>query len=124
MKKILISMVMMMFAFVTNAMDVGSDEMLQTPNVLDSFSEVNVNVPARIRLVEGENYGIVISTTSSEFMQMLDYEVRNDILYISTESLEMLKSSGRGTIIYIFTPNHQTSIKLGDDVSYNNRKMN
>lgn len=122
MKKIMFwVMSFLVFGVPAAAQGFDTDEELLSTDALESFMEVNVNVPARIRMVHSEDYGIRVSTASVFDSQAIDYEVRNGVLYISTESSGMLNSQGRGTVIYVFTPNAHTSISLGEDVSYKSK---
>lgn len=89
---------------------------------LAPFTEVNVNVPARIKIVQGEDYGVMANTANGCDLNQLDYQVRNGVLYISTQSKDIMATQGRGTMIIITTPATDTAIKTGDDVQPLRRK--
>lgn len=106
----------------TNASNKNTDSISKAPEKMEAFSKVNINVPARVKLVSSEEYGIMVNTASAFDATKLDYEVRNGILYISTECGDMLSGSGRGTSIIIYTPEVHTDVTLGDDVVLRRKK--
>lgn len=116
MKKIMTLVAAIMMIATVSANDNKTDNTATEPMKLAPFTEVNVNVPARIKLIHGDEYGVVANSANSLDTTLLDYQVRNGILYISTESLDMLRASGRGTIITVITPDKDASIKMGNDV--------
>lgn len=122
MKKIMtLAAVMAMAATISasnNSVSNASNETLR----LAPFTEVNVNVPARIKIVQGEDYGVMASTANDCDLNQLDYQVRNGVLYISTQSKDIMATQGRGTMIIITTPATDTAIKTGDDVQPLRRK--
>lgn len=89
---------------------------------LAPFTEVNVNVPARIKIVQGKDYGVMANSANDCDLNLLDYQVRNGVLYISTQSKDIMTTQGRGTMIIITTPATDTAIKTGDDVQPIRRK--
>ena len=122
MKKIMILVAAMMMAVTVDASNKSIKNAVETPNRMAPFSEVNVNVPSRIRVVQGEDYGVMINGTADYDSTMLDFHVEDGILYISTRSMDMLSASGRGTVITVITPATDALISTGDDVQPLRRK--
>lgn len=122
MKKIMILVAAMMMAVTVDASNKSIENAVETPNRMAPFSEVNVNVPSRIRVVQGEDYGVMINGTAVYDSTLLDFEVRDGVLYISTKCTDMLSASGRGTVITLITPATDALIKTGDDVQPLRRK--
>ena len=122
MKKIMILVAAMMMAVTVDASNKSIENAVETPNRMAPFSEVNVNVPSRIRVVQGEDYGVMINGTADYDSTMLDFHVEDGILYISTRSMDMLSASGRGTVITVITPATDALISTGDDVRPLRRK--
>ena len=112
----------MMMAVAVNANNKSVEYATEVPGKIAPFSEVNVNVPARVRVVQGEDYGVMINGTAVYDSTLLDFEVRDGILYISTRCMDMLSASGRGTVITLITPAADAIIKTGDDVQPLRRK--
>lgn len=116
MKKIMTLVAAMAMTATISASNNNANITINEPVSLAPFSKVNVNVPARIRIVSGEEYGVVANTAHTQDLAELDFHVRDGVLYISTESMDMLSASGRGTIITVITPLHDTGIQMGDKV--------
>lgn len=116
MKKMMTMVAAMMIFATANANNNNTKGNASEPLKLAPFTEVNVNVPARIKLVRGEEYGVIANAANLFDVTQLDYQVKNGVLYISTESADMLRASGRGTIITVITPNDDANIKMGKDV--------
>lgn len=116
MKKIMTLVAAMAMTATISASNNNANITINEPISLAPFSKVNVNVPARIRIVSGEEYGVVANTAYTQDLTELDFHVRDGVLYISTESMDMLSASGRGTIITVITPLHDTGIQMGDKV--------
>ena len=122
MKKIMTLVAAMLMAVAVNASNKSVEYVMEAPSKMDPFSEVNVNVPSRIRVVQGEDYGVMINGTAVYDSTLLDFEVKDGILYISTRCMDMLSASGRGTVITLITPAADAIIKTGDDVQPLRRK--
>lgn len=116
MKKIMTLVAVIMMIATASASNNSNENTSQEPLKLAPFTEVNVNVPARVKLVRGEEYGVMANTIDILDTARLEYEVKNGVLYISTESQDLLRASGRGTVITVFTPHDDARIKIGDDV--------
>ncbi len=116
MKKIMTMVAALIMIATANASNNSTENITSEAMKLAPFHEVNVNVPARIKLIHGEGYGVVASAANQSDTTLLDYQVKDGVLYISTESLDMLRASGRGTVITVITPNENASIKMGSDV--------
>ena len=112
----------MLMAVAVNASNKSVEYATEVPGKIAPFSEVNVNVPARVRVVQGEDYGVMINGTAVYDSTLLDFEVKDGILYISTRCMDMLSASGRGTVITLITPAADAIIKTGDDVQPLRRK--
>lgn len=80
MKKMMILVSAIMMATIANAQQVETT----------SFDEVRVNVPARVRIVAGENYGVSIATKNEEVAKAVNYDVKNGVLNINTRDIEAL----------------------------------
>ena len=122
MKKIMILVAAMMMAVTVDASNKSIENAVETPNRMAPFSEVNVNVPSRVRVIQGEDYGVMVNGTSVYDSTQLDFDVRDGVLYISTKCTDMLSASGRGTVITVITPASDIDIKTGDDVQPLRRK--
>lgn len=95
------------------------------PQKVAPFSKVSVNVPARIRVIKGNEYSIMVNTQEPADSSSLRYTVEKGILRISTICDDMRQASGRGTVITIVSP-EDTNITTGsalemEDVASNKR---
>lgn len=122
MKKIMTLVAAIVMIATANASNNNNGNSETEPLKLAPFTEVKVNVPSRVKLVIGEDYGVMTSSTNLLDNTQLDYKVKDGVLYISTESLDMLQASGRGTIITVITPNDKTNIKVGNNMQFVRRK--
>lgn len=116
MKKIMTMVAAIMMIATANASNKSVENSVMETRRVAPFSEVNINVPARVRVIQGEEYGVQVSTAAAYDTTMLDYVVRDGVLYIRTDCNEILSDSGRGTVITITTPSLLTNLKLGNDV--------
>ena len=116
MKKFMTLVVSIIITTTVNASNKSIENATDTPNKVSPFSVININVPARVRLIQGEEYGVFISTPNEYDTSMMDYYVNNGTLYISTSCSDILSASGRRTVITIITPADNAEIKIGDDV--------
>ncbi len=82
------------------------------PQKVAPFSKVSVNVPARIRVIKGNEYSIMVNTQEPADSSSLRYTVEKGILRISTICDDMRQASGRGTVITIVSP-EDTNITTG-----------
>ena len=112
----------MIMVVAVNASNKSMEYAVEAPGRVAPFSEVNVNVPSRIRVVQGEDYGVMINGEAVYDSTLLDFEVKDGVLYISTKCTDMLSASGRGTVITLITPATDAVIKTGDDVQPLRRK--
>ena len=122
MKKIMTLVAAMIMVVAVNASNKSMEYAVEAPGKVAPFSEVNVNVPSRIRVVQGEDYGVMINGEAVYDSTLLDFEVKDGVLYISTKCTDMLSASGRGTVITLITPATDAVIKTGDDVQPLRRK--
>ncbi len=116
MKKIMTMVAAIIMIATASASNINVNSASNEPHRVAPFTEVNVNVPARIKLIHGDDYGVMANTANSADTTQLEYHVKDGVLYISTESVDMLRASGRGTVITIITPDYDANIKLGSDV--------
>lgn len=116
MKKIMTLVAAIMTMATVNASNKSVENSVMDSHRVAPFTEVNVNVPARIRVIQGDDYGVLASTAYAYDTTMLDYDVKDGILYIRTACPDMLSASGRGTVITIITPADIKAVKLGEDV--------
>ena len=112
----------MIMVVAVNASNKSMEYAVEAPGRVAPFSEVNVNVPSRIWVVQGEDYGLMINGEAVYDSTLLDFEVKDGVLYISTKCTDMLSASGRGTVITLITPATDAVIKTGDDVQPLRRK--
>ena len=122
MKKIMVLVAAMMMVVAANASNKSMEYAVEAPGKIAPFSEVNVNVPSRVRVIQGEDYGVMVNGTAVYDSSLLDFDVRDGVLYISTRCTDMLAASGRGTVITIITPASDIDIKTGDNVQPLHRK--
>lgn len=80
------------------------------------FGQISVNIPGRIRVIQGEEYGIQVTSPKTGDSTMLDYQVKDGVLYIYTENDEMLTGSGSGTVVTIITPANNAVLKTGNNM--------
>lgn len=107
----------MMVLATVNASNKGVESVVEaTTDAIAPFTKVNVNVPSRIRVVQGTEYGVMVNNAHLESMPMLNYNVKDGVLYISTTCTDMLAASGRETVITIITPSGDIDIKAGRDM--------
>lgn len=93
MKKMMILVSAIMMAITANAQRVETA----------SFEEVRVNVPARVRIVAGENYSINIATKNEEVAKAVNCSVKDGVLCINTRDIEALDNDN-SVRITIVTP--------------------
>ena len=122
MKKIMTLVAAMLMAVAVNASNKSVEFATEAPGKVAPFSKVNVNVPSRVRVIQGEDYGVMVNGTSVYDSTQLVFDVRDGVLYISTKCTDMLSASGRGTVITVITPASDIDIKTGDDVQPLRRK--
>ena len=122
MKKIMTLVATMMMVVAVNASNKSVEYATEAPSKIAPFSEVNVNVPSRIRVVQGEDYGVMVNGTAVYDSTLLDFDVKEGVLYIRSKCTDMLSVAGRGTVITLITPASDIDIKTGDDVHELRRK--
>lgn len=104
MKKVMLFVAAMMIIFNANA------EMMN----IAAFNEVKVNVPARVRVIKGGDYGIHLSAEDSLLTSAIRYSVNNGTLSINSIDEAMLVAEGREVVITISAP-ETPSFKTGRD---------
>lgn len=115
MKKIMIMVAAIMLTASANASNKIVEHVDKLPNRMEPFTEVNVSVPARIRVVQGPDYGVLTQTAVEVDSSKLDYKVKDGVLYISSTFDDMLSATSRETVITIITPIEDARISTGAD---------
>lgn len=96
MKKMMILASAIMMAAAANA---KNDE-----SVTASFNEVRVNVPARVRVVAGEDYSVNVSAQNEYVAKSIRYTVKGGVLYLSSYDVDSLVDSNEAIHITIVAP--------------------
>lgn len=104
MKKVLVLIAVVMMTLGMNA---------EVKNI-NAFSEVKVNVPARVRVIRGSQYGINLSAEDSLLTSAIRYSVENGTLSINTVDETLLLAEGSEVVITITAP-EMPSFKTGRD---------
>ena len=115
MKKIMTMVAAIMLTASANASNKIVEKLDKLPNRMEPFTEVNVSVPARIRVVQGQDYGVLTQTAMEVDSSKLDYKVKDGVLYISSNFDDMLSATSRETVITIITPVEDARISTGTD---------
>ena len=110
MKKIVIMCVAIMMALTTKAERIEN---------VAPFSKVNVSVQGRVRIVQGEAYGVSICSDSREASDAVRYTVKDGVLSIDNKYQET-EESGR-TVITIITPTDSIELTAGNGLLAYNR---
>lgn len=110
MKKIVIMCVAIMMALTTNAERIEN---------VAPFSKVNVSVQGRVRIIQGEAYGVSICSDSREASDAVRYTVKDGVLSIDNKYQET-EESGR-TVITIITPTDSIDLTAGNGLLAYNR---
>ena len=103
MKKIVIMCVAIMMALTTKAERIEN---------VAPFSKVNVSVQGRVRIIQGEAYGVSICSDSKETSDAVRYTVKDGVLSIDNKYQET-EESGR-TVITIITPTDSIDLTAGN----------
>lgn len=69
-----------------------------------AFNEVNVNVPARVRVIKGNFYGIMVSSDNEQLSKAVNYSVEDGILKISSYDESVMEGNSKEMIITVTTP--------------------
>lgn len=80
-----------------------------------SFNEVRVNVPARLRIVAGDNYGVSISASDEIVAKAIRANVKDGVLSLTTRDIEELGDAVQSLCITIVTPKEPT-LTMGSNV--------
>lgn len=86
-----------------------------------SFSEVRVNVPARIRIVAGDSYGVSIAASDDQIANAIRANVKDGVLSLTTRNIEELGEAVNSLCITVVTPSEPT-LTMGTDVQIATRK--
>lgn len=75
------------------------------------FDKVQVNVPAQVRVAQGEEYAIRFASADGLSVKNVKYAIEGDTLTISSEDIAMLE--GRTDVLYItiITPSDAEMVK-------------
>ena len=99
MKKLMILVSAIMMVATANAKRVETE----------SFNEVRVNVPARVRIVAGEAYSVNINGVQENAIRV---QVKDGVLTLNTRDLDALNNAENRTVITITTPS-ETKLSTG-----------
>lgn len=86
-----------------------------------SFSEVRVNVPARLRIVAGDTYSVSISASDDQVANAIRANVKDGVLNLTTRDIEELGDAVHSLCITVVTPKEPT-LTMGTDVQIATRK--
>ena len=89
---------------------------------VEAFSEVKVSVPARVRVIKSDEYGISLSSEDTLLTSSIRYNVENGMLSISAVGESASLSEDGGLLITITTP-ERPSLKAGRDFELGGRKL-
>lgn len=106
MKKIMIMASAIMMAATLNA----------EPQSIEPFDKINVEVPARVRVVQGNQYSIQVVSADKKSHDVV-YSVENGVLKISTNNSNKLNESPRNTVITIITPADDAIVTTGSEMA-------
>ena len=68
------------------------------------FDKVQVNVPAQVRVAQGDEYGVRFSSADGLTVMNVKYTVQGDTLTISSEDMALLEGRTDKLYITIITP--------------------
>lgn len=84
-------------------------------NETAEFTATQLNVPARVRFVEGDKYGVRVSSENKELAKTISCNVENGVLSVNYKHNEDLEQyNDLSVVITIITPKMPT-IKTGRD---------
>lgn len=112
MKKMIILAVAMMIMAVANAKSVETE----------AFSALRVNVPADVRVVRGNTYGVSLKANSREVERAVRLRVVKGTLYIDTRDLDALPDDTRLRVT--ITVPADCAVKAGSDMVINSERVN
>ena len=70
----------------------------------EEFQSVKVSVPAQVRIVESEEYGISIRSHEALMEEAINWTIEDGELKISSRDVEQLNPEGKDLIITVMTP--------------------
>ncbi len=70
----------------------------------EAFSMVSMNIPARVRIVAGDEYSVSVSAENIFVAEAINLNVKNDVLCISTRDIEALGDGVESLVITIVSP--------------------
>lgn len=122
MKKIisLVAALMMVVSISASNMSVSNGNI--TIQRVTPFDQVIVNVPSRVRVVQGDDYEVLINGIAADDSASLNCQVRNGVLYINTMNSYGFSDTGCPMVITVVTPMTDTVLKMGNDVQVLRRK--
>lgn len=86
----------------------------------ESFTGIRVNVPANVRVVRGDTYGVRVSSDNKAVEKSIRSRVVDGVLVIDTRDLMAISSSERLRITVIAPTN--CSVSVGRDMVINSEK--
>ena len=82
------------------------------------FTATQLNVPARIRFIEGEKYGVRVSSNNSELVKTISCNVQNGVLSVNYKhDMDLEQYNDLSVVITIVTP-QMPKVKVGRDLTY------
>lgn len=70
----------------------------------EAFSMVSMNIPARVRIVTGDEYSVSVSAENTFVAEAIKCNVKDDVLSISTRDIEALGDGVESLVITIVCP--------------------
>lgn len=77
----------------------------------EAFTETCINVPARVRFVEGESYSVLVNTSDAEVAKSIKCEVKDGVLTFYTDNGNFVNDK---VVITIVSPS-LPEVKTGKD---------
>lgn len=71
----------------------------------EAFTEAHINLPARVRLVEGDTYSVLVNAADEEVVKAIRCEVKDGKLSFSTANSESISDKVVITIVSPTLPN-------------------
>jgi|GEM_PF-2049193 len=103
MKKMMILAAAMIATMSANA----KSKAMETPR----FDKVQVNVPAQVRMAQGEEYAVRFASTDGLSVMNVRYSIENGTLKINSDDLAMMEGRTDKLYITIITPEGAEMVK-------------
>lgn len=123
MKKMITMVAALIVAVTLNASNKNIENSVSEFIRVAPFAQVNINVPGRVRVIQGEEYGVMMTSSWTGDSAALNCQVKDGVLYIYSDNNEILSDNGRGTTITVLTPANDAVLKTGNSlIQVANRK--